>query len=260
LYSKELYSYADGDEQEYEDEEYTEYENEESELGEDIPDAEMPKFRQLVKNKKLELKAQYGKAKISVFECGIKPLPPDIAHPNVICLWDCSKSKNYSKDCCAKNRQQAQKRAEQRDKIAAWERCRTENKGIIVWGWRKRWRDFKRAGGLAQLRMQSKGLAPIPTTTTSTPSIVTPPSTIIPNNSTSSTPKKLNLSESKGGKTLASSKLKESNVDLSKLKSAIKTDDSSDDKILGMPKGLAIALGVTIVVVGGFFAYKKFGK
>lgn len=258
LYSKELYSYADGDEQEYEDEDNTEYENEESEYesegGDDITAAELPKFRELVRNKKLELKAQYGKAKISVFECGIKPLNPDIAHPNVPCIWDCSKSKNTNKDCCAKNRQQAEKRADQRTKIANWERCRSENKGIIVWGWRKRWRDFKRAGGLAQLRMQSKGLAPIPS---STPSIVTPPSTVIPNTSTPQKPKKL---ESIKGEKLISVP-KKLNIDFSKIKDGLRTSKPNEDsdKIFGMSKGLAIGLGIALAI-GGFLAYKKFSK
>jgi hypothetical protein len=34
--------------------------------------------------------------------------------------------------------------------------------------------------------------------------------------------------------------------------------NASDDKILGMPKGVAIGLGVAIVALGGFLVYKKF--
>jgi hypothetical protein len=33
-----------------------------------------------------------------------------------------------------------------------------------------------------------------------------------------------------------------------------------DDKILGMPKGLAIGLGIALLAVGGYIAYKKFKK
>jgi hypothetical protein len=33
-----------------------------------------------------------------------------------------------------------------------------------------------------------------------------------------------------------------------------------DDKIMGMPKGVAIALGVVVLAVGGFFAYKMIKK
>ena len=274
LHSMGKFSSADGDEQEYEDEEYTEYENEEAEYesegGDDITAAELPKFRELVRNKKLELKAQYGKAKISVFECGIKPLNPDLAHPNVPCIWDCSKSKHTNKDCCAKNRQQEQKRADQRTKIANWERCRSENKGMIVWGWRKRWRDFKRTGGLAQLRMQAKGLTPIPTVVSSTPSIVTPPSTIIPNTSSANvinkplvikTPiKKLVKSErldkfgkGKKGDEEAASSAKENSTET----------DSLENKFLGMPKkvGIAVAIvGGLALAFGGYKLYVKLKK
>lgn len=276
LHSMGKFSSADGEEEEreYEDEDNIEYENEESEyeasVGDDIPANELPKFRELVRNKKLELKSQYGKAKISVFECGVKPLNPDIRYPNVPCIWDCSKSKNYGKDCCAKNREQAQKRAEQRDKIAAWEKCRTENKGIIVWGWRKRWRDFKRTGGLAQLRMQAKGLTPIPTPSSSTPSIVTPPSTIIPNTSSANVinkplvikmpSKKLVKSErldkfgkGKKGAEEAASSTKENGTE----------SDSSEKKFLGMPKkvGIAVAIvGGLALAFGGYKLYVKLKK
>ena len=34
--------------------------------------------------------------------------------------------------------------------------------------------------------------------------------------------------------------------------------DTNDGKILGMPKGLAIGLGIAIVAIGGFIVYKKF--
>jgi hypothetical protein len=39
---------------------------------------------------------------------------------------------------------------------------------------------------------------------------------------------------------------------------AFKAGDSSDNKILGMPKGVAIGLGVAVLAIGGFFVYKKF--
>jgi hypothetical protein len=38
------------------------------------------------------------------------------------------------------------------------------------------------------------------------------------------------------------------------------TDDADGDKILGMPKGLAIGLGVALLAIGGYIAYKKFKK
>lgn len=36
--------------------------------------------------------------------------------------------------------------------------------------------------------------------------------------------------------------------------------DKSDDKILGMPKMVAIGIGVVILAIGGFIVYKKFIK
>ena len=48
---------------------------------------------------------------------------------------------------------------------------------------------------------------------------------------------------------------KSDNVD-----SSAKRQDSGDNKILGMPKGVAIGLGVAVLAVGGFFLYKKFKK
>ena len=37
-------------------------------------------------------------------------------------------------------------------------------------------------------------------------------------------------------------------------------DDKADDKILGMPKMVAIGVGITILAIGGFVVYKKFIK
>lgn len=271
FYSKGIFSSADGNEEgEYEDEDNVEYENEEYEYetmgGDDIPAAELPKFRQLVRDKKLELKAQYGKAKISVFECGIKPLPPDIAHPNVICLWDCSKSKHTNKDCCAKNRQQAQKRAEQRDKIAKWEKCRSENKGIIVWGWRKKWREFKKAGGLAQLRMLSKGLTPPPNTVLDAQSVTASTSnTQVTNNQPMIKKQKQKAEESLKPVNLGVLKKQPINVSVLKELASKKEAENSEKegKFLWMPKkvGIAVAvLGTAALIFGGYKLYVKFKK
>lgn len=46
-----------------------------------------------------------------------------------------------------------------------------------------------------------------------------------------------------------------------KVKSSVsKTESESDDKILGMPKKVFYGAGLAIVVIGGFFIYKKFIK
>ena len=84
------------------DEDSVEYEGEEYEAG-GIDFCASPRFRQLVRQKKLELKAQYGKGH-----------------------W-------YDKLGDGKAPQ--------------W-----------IPGWRKKWREFKHAGGLAQLKLQSKCL------------------------------------------------------------------------------------------------------
>jgi len=278
LHSMGKFSSADGDEQEYEDEEYTEYENEEAEYesegGDDITAAELPKFRELVRNKKLELKAQYGKAKISVFECGIKPLNPDLAHPNVPCIWDCSKSKHTNKDCCAKNRQQAQKRADQRVRIANWEKCRSENKGVIVWGWRKRWRDFKRAGGLAQLRMLSKGLTPPSNPLLDTPVVasqpqsVQPPKQVTNNVPVAKTPKKNAPNMIKSDKfttatsnktldNLVKSQKKDSPISDSKVNDNVDKKDSND----GWSTKKKVIVGVSVIAaLGTIFGILKWKK
>jgi len=58
------------------------------------------------------------------------------------------------------------------DDMAVWHKCREENKGIWVPGWRRKWREFKKAGGLNQLRDQCRGVVPEapPTPTPYTPS------------------------------------------------------------------------------------------
>ncbi len=120
---------------ESENEDSVEYENELPE--EEFTEEELPKFRHLVRAKKLEYKAQYGKAHLQTKTA-------------------------YKKVC-----------------LGGWVDIKGDGKGPIwksdinctnipypqitwVWGWRKKWREFKQAGGLAQLKMQSKGTAPIP--------------------------------------------------------------------------------------------------
>ena len=97
------------------DEDMTEYENEAGEIG-GISEIALPTFRQLVKSKKLNLKATYGKG--------------------------------YYYDKFGDG------------KAPKW-----------IPGWRKKWREFKQAGGLAQLKLQAMGEQPIPTA----PSIIPPP-------------------------------------------------------------------------------------
>jgi len=125
------------------DEDMTEYENEAGEVG-GVED--LPKFRTLVKNKKLELKNQYGKGKFKV-------------------------TKEWKKTCLGGYYDKFGD-----GKKLVWD----PNMNCITWqdkkrtwipGWRRKWREFKQAGGLAQLKLQARGVIPIPTA----PSITPPP-------------------------------------------------------------------------------------
>lgn len=161
-----LWTNADGEE-ELENEESVEPEGEEAMVEEEFVDEELPKFRQLVRAKKLEMKAQYGKAHFATRrECKNVPYP-----------GTCTKSVPYP---CVKNRKvttcyknvpvPCTKYKEVCINVPYW-----------VWGWRKKWREFKQAGGLAQLKMISKGMAPLyPPTDTGTGNTTTPTNTTTP--------------------------------------------------------------------------------
>lgn len=141
-----LWTNADGEE-EWENEESVEPENEEAYVEEPFAEEELPKFRHLVRAKKLEYKAQYGKAHAGTRrECKIVSVP-STCYKRVCAFGKCA-DVAYP---CMKNQEVCVN-------IPTW-----------TWGWRKKWREFKQAGGLAQLKMQSKGMMPPPNTTTTTP-------------------------------------------------------------------------------------------
>lgn len=48
--------------------------------------------------------------------------------------------------------------------------------------------------------------------------------------------------------------------DKKEVASASKTASENEDKILGMPKKVAYGAGIALVLIGGFFIYKKFIK
>lgn len=48
--------------------------------------------------------------------------------------------------------------------------------------------------------------------------------------------------------------------DKNEAESASKTASESEDKILGMPKKVAYGAGIALLLIGGFFIYKKFIK
>jgi hypothetical protein len=206
-----VYSSADG-EQEYEDEENTDSEPSDEE---GVYEEELPKYRTLVKNKKLELKAQYGKARIVMERQCNRGIP-----------YPCPTKDNLRKICYK-------------------EVC--VNVPKTQWGWRKKWREFKQAGGLAKLKMQARGLAPIEPT-------VTPPTTAAKTltfrGKALAQPTKVTL-----GKTTDVKDFNENQNDMSTKRVA-----ETNDKILGMPKMVAIGIGVAILALGGFIIYKKINK
>jgi uncharacterized membrane protein len=64
----------------------------------------------------------------------------------------------------------------------------------------------------------------------------------------------------KNAKELADKNAKELADKNAKESSDKSAESDKSDKILGMPKMVAIGLGVVLLAIGGFFAYKKFKK
>ncbi len=227
------------------DEEITDYEGEESEVSGGVPASDLPRFRDLVRAKKLELKAQYGKGHFknesyTTNECKNVPYPcPTWKEPLKIC---------YKQVCINVPRIR------------------------IVWvsGWRKRWREFKQSGGLAQLRQQAKGTAPLNTAPSTTPPPISNPPVGIRN---------ILVAEPIGMATtiapifkrgIADSAIK---VEEPKPKaeeqteskpteetSSQKTTTSEEKKFLGMPFGVGIGVTVVGVAALGFVAWKLLKK
>lgn len=138
------------------DQESVEFEDTDATEAGGVSDADMPTYRQLVRAKKLELKAQYGKGHLDTKtaykkvcvggfngthqECKSVPYPcPTIKKPFKKC---------YKQVCI---------------NVPTWDpnvNCNDVPYPEVTWipGWRKQWRIFKRDGGLAQLKMKSQGL------------------------------------------------------------------------------------------------------
>ena len=106
------------------DEEMTEPEPDD--IPSDVPPADLQRFRTLVKNKKLALKAQYGKGHFGT----------ERVRTGSVCIkW------NWKLQC-----------VERKDIYI--------NKPVWIHGWRRKWKAFKQAGGLAQLKLEAKGIVP----------------------------------------------------------------------------------------------------
>lgn len=210
---------ADG-EQEFEDEEYTEYEGEASSFPEEeFSETELPKFRHLVRAKKLEMKAQYGKAHIGTTTKTIQV--PSTCYRTVNVPYPCPTIKQPLKTCYRSSSVPYPCTKDQTINVPIW-----------VWGWRKKWREFKQSGGLAQLKMQSKGMAPIPGYTDPAPT-------------TSPTPKPPKTPALYGPKGVG-----------------VESEDSNDGGALGvnqahgMSTTMKVAIAVPVLIGLGFGLYK----
>jgi hypothetical protein len=150
-----LYYSADGDaegEREFENEDNIEAEGEESQASGGVPFQDLITFRRLVREKKSQLKAQYGKAYIdnrstTERKCNTVQVPYTNWNPNINC------TKILGKKVCVGGFIGGTREEQV---------CVNVPKLRLVWvsGWRKKWREFKRNGGLEQLKLQAKGLIP----------------------------------------------------------------------------------------------------
>jgi len=144
-------------------------EGEAGEVGGVEETQQLPCFRELVRAKKRELKAQFGKGRFRIGECGIRPVrlgynPIVRIGESRTCIgWGVSCDKKCLGICCGPTtcnnwavipgNTQAYDNATARFEadLNAWNSC---EKGWIP-GWRREWRKFKKAGGLNEFKKQS---------------------------------------------------------------------------------------------------------
>lgn len=195
----------------------TDYEGEAQEVGDVQGGSKLGCFIKKVVAKKKELKAQYGKGYFSIGECG----PPKIrlAYNPVARIQEVKVCVGWGSPSCDKKilgvcvgpapcvnwhtpipgNTQAYDAATARfeaDK-REWELCRERNKGIWKPGWRRKWREFKKSGGLKALRQQcvielAGGIpAPAPVNQPKPTTLTPPSSTPQPSNTDNSTKREL---------------------------------------------------------------------
>lgn len=199
-------------EEELENEDSVEPDAEDYSYEQDMDAPVVPKFRQLVRSKKLEFKAQYGKARFTqtnVYKrhClgGWRDIPKDGKGP----IWFPDINCSNILDLIASR--------------PKW-----------VWGWRKKWREFKQTGGLAQLKMVAKGMVPYVPPGTADPSQVAIPTV-------------------RGGKR----NVKQTDL----LENTPKTVEMDNETIVDTTKAsLAGPIIFTLLVLGGIGAMIKFAK
>lgn len=143
------------------DQENTGFEDED--LIDGLNEQQLPCYRELVREKKSELKQRFGKGKFrELGTCGLPPVKIDpkynpqtriatVYYPSrdcginpdlrinllpTICIWDCSKSKNSDKDCCVENRRRSDAK---RDAWAEFSACREQNGKVMIQGNEEAW-------------------------------------------------------------------------------------------------------------------------
>lgn len=251
---------ADG-EKETENEDSTDYEGEEAELG-DTSQTDLPKFRDLVRQKKLELKSQYGKAHIAndnymENKCTTIKLPQGYTERECVNIpKPCPTFANPLKMCTQQICSNVPKVRMVEQKVCA---DVPHIRYYWVSGWRKKWREFKKNGGLAQLKMESKGILPI--------------TTELPNNNTTPTPPPSNIKPRnlKGVKSalglkpiIEAKKTIEQNIN--KINSIPNTKNNTDslkeknelnESFFSKNKNILIVLGVSTLLISSFFIIRK---
>lgn len=169
-------------------------EGEAGEVGGVEETQQLPCFRELVRAKKKELKAQFGKGRFRIGECGFIPFRENVTKYNPIarigrtCLGGVRDIKGDGKGPfwdpninCVEGNTQAYDNASQRfsQDLAAWKDC---EKGWIP-GWRREWRKFKKAGGLNEFKKQSVRCilgTPVSDQPIRTPDDIVPPPIVVP--------------------------------------------------------------------------------
>lgn len=278
-----LYYSANGDaegEVEYENEESIEDEGEESQVSGGVPFQDLIRFRQLVREKKAQLKAQYGKAYIdnrstTERECKTVQVPKTRMVDKEVCInvpytrWDANINctKVFGKEVCAGGfiggtNRECRNVPTPQVYTEAEEVCVNVPKLRLVWvsGWRKQWREFKRNGGLEQLKLQAKGLAPT-ITPIFQPNLVDEQIDNKIEDDGITNEDELSETETETNEIEDSDEIKPKTKPKRKPKTKKPTSVSakkiSSDKIAGIPNEVIIGLAVAFVLVGGYLIINK---
>lgn len=249
------YSSADGESPDG-DEESVEYEYEDSEVG-GVEPADLPKFRSLVRAKKVALKNQYGKGHFknessTSRECKTIKVPQGYTDRQCRTI--------LRKEVCVNV---------PKVRMVDKEVCVNVPHVKIVWvsGWRKKWKEFKQAGGLKDFKAQSKGLAPLspvvpaPTPTTNPASVPTPSNVVFSNNSKINRKAVLDKREQEKNNPSSTSTTKGTDSKSPSEEGSEEVESTTEKKkFLGMPKAVGIAVVVLGVAAIGFGVYKFIKK